>query len=683
MISRPYSELTKIQRYGKNNTAFPTAMEFEYTYPETNGFKPSFESTGVGVGRDSVRQTASDHMAQYIATQLYDYNGDGFVEYGCDALGGADNPATESFEFEALDTGAPCSYGDAFSYFAPRDAISVYFPPDSGLPGGYNRFQVADMVDMDGDGRVDRLEVRECAASNPGLEWCWHRNNGAGFDPPVYWPTPGVNFGNAGYFYDGHGLPHVLTSVHMGFTEDFDETRARRTTSMILDLNGDGLPDFYSVQQASFNNGAGFDPAVPWTLPESAHDALAEIRPLDVNAMQRTVADMNGDGLPDLITNYKDFGNIQAFLNVGTGWIETSNAFEGFGRVEEEATGMIPAGAQTPGVSATISTLIDMNADGLPDFVKSNLYPCPSGSCPVDPNAEHWQVYYSGGGGGWVPWNIPGFFHVVSFPPGIQNGLPYSIREGFTDPLDYHISYSTSKAEPVDLSGDGLPDYVSFSGSLPPTIWEHPGPMGLLKKVTNELGGTTEIEYEPLTHAAKKATVAAQLQMPNAPSTDEGLGAASAVVSRAQAGRWVVTSVKVFDGRGGAETDLEESLAYAEPRFDFERRENMGFRLVESKDAGSVLTRSLFHQADDLRGKLQAQETIDGTGALLASSVTTWTALAQKAMTSSGPGTADVGGSWHVVPTTEVRTIYDPTNVALSQSLTTVRELVLSPTLVR
>jgi RHS repeat-associated protein len=168
-----------------------------------------------------------------------------------------------------------------------------------------------------------------------------------------------------------------------------------------------------------------------------------------------------------------------------------------------------------------------------------------------------------------------------------------------------------SIARTIDLDGDGLVDYVRTRaenpnfldcrpGPLPAnwTVWRNPGPEGLLSQVTNELGGTTKIEYKP------SNWMKSLQEVPETPAPPSD-------IVRDGRPRWVVTKVEVKDGRAGTATE-SESMAYAGFRFDQVRRESFGVRTAQDADAEGLVTQSVFHQVPEKRGKLEHQQKCKG-----------------------------------------------------------------------
>ena len=153
----------------------------------------------------------------------------------------------------------------------------------------------------------------------------------------------------------------------------------------ILDLNGDGLPDLlhsYDEQRPGtkvqwndvfLNNGKSFVKQPGWKMPAGVYNSKDEI----VGSYACTsrlaadqgvrFADVNGDGLPDLLLGRESSSGAfkDAWLNTGSGWSKVS----GWAPIAYFVT-------MQPGLpSATRETsfrLVDVDADGLADFVQGD-----------------------------------------------------------------------------------------------------------------------------------------------------------------------------------------------------------------------------------------------------------------------------------------------------------------------
>lgn len=185
------------------------------------------------------------------------------------------------------------------------------------------------LYDMDGDGLPDIVYTQ--AISGPNTTWEVFRNTGSSWSTtPTYW----VN--------------------NQTFDARFDMTNVA-----VQDVNGDGLPDVVkSINNGGPNNdwevylntGYGFN-----TTPQSWAN------PIDANIDLSTVtlADVNGDGLPDIVKGINNGGpsnDWEVYLNTGHSWNT------------QPVSWVNPIDANA---SQTNVRLADVNGDGLLDIVST------------------------------------------------------------------------------------------------------------------------------------------------------------------------------------------------------------------------------------------------------------------------------------------------------------------------
>jgi len=303
---------------------------------------------------------------------------------------------------------------------------------------------VADVIDIDGDGLVDRVTYDK---TSPYNTWDVFTNNLEGFDTPsMGWSNPsGTDWGEANY----------IRKPDKGSKAD------------VIDMDGDGLPDRvvydrtkpYDTWRVYFNNGNGFNSGENWSNPSIWKSGIYwfgnVIRDIDTHGTSTDVIDMNGDGRPDRVVYDKDYNydpqNPQpaywkVYLNTGSGfdpnyisWLNPSPW--------SDINGNYIRNTNTLGYG-TYTDVIDLNGDGLPDRVVYNKNcTSPYTNCP-------WTVYFNNGSG---------------FDPGVDWPNPSAwddkggnyIRSNYVLIGDEIYNYGTT-TDVIDVNGDGLPDRVVY-----------------------------------------------------------------------------------------------------------------------------------------------------------------------------------------------------------------------------
>jgi FG-GAP-like repeat/FG-GAP repeat len=193
--------------------------------------------------------------------------------------------------------------------------------------GGYLAGQLA-VADLNGDGKLD-LIVTNCATT--GSTSC--AGNG----------VVGVLIGN------GNGTFQLTTSYSLGSPEWFS------TPIVVADINGDGKPDLLVANEGG-NGGNGEGSA--GVLLGNGNGTFQPVVTYDSGGEWATaiaVADVNGDGKPDLVlANFS--ASIGVLLGKGDGTFQPVQSF--------------PAG----GTDSFSVLVADVDGDGRPDVLVANLY---------------------------------------------------------------------------------------------------------------------------------------------------------------------------------------------------------------------------------------------------------------------------------------------------------------------
>lgn len=542
------SLLDSITVFDKNGLSLPP-VSFTYSQqanyaPESN---PSFVTPIDFVGRVDAATSVNKGV------QLMDVNDDGLPDLIENISGGAE-PTPEAKAY--LNTGH--GWASAPQWIPPvrlADRIAFGASADEGV-----RF-----ADLDGDGLVDIIQGEDGPGSY-NVRQAWLNTGNGWTSAPPQWLPP------AAFVY----RPSFDHSIERG--------------AELIDVNGDGLPDFVQM-----NGGAGGNSAAAWINTGNGwrrdDSWLPPARLVDntgtfdnsagwVDEGVRFV-DVNGDGLVDVLQGQQDKGagssytNYKAWINTGHGWTAAPSSW-------------IPpvAFVDRPTVGGSVDNgvrLVDINGDGLTDLVQS----INGGGDP----AGHYNVWLNTGNG-WVSNN--------AFLP------PHRLADRTSG-----SSTADEGTEFADLNNDGLVDFVqsefadASSGYNQHTAALQPGMIpNVLTKIKNELGGTVDIVYTP---AAAQESSPLPFALP------------------------VVKSLTTSDGMGSSTT---MSYSYSGGRYSsypYANREFLGFKQVQSTDADGNYTVTRFLQKDNakngvniFKGKIAESDAYDAAGHLLTQVVNSW-----------------------------------------------------------
>ncbi len=324
-----------------------------------------------------------------VLGDLADMNGDGLPDRVLQKSGGSSDWYVQINNGHGFD--APQVWGNVhpLSNWQADTSYASEVRDDEGYPAVQPI--VSDLIDMDGDGRADRV-IRPYVA--PFDHWFFQHNNGNGFDDAALWTGLDLSFdsnvkiaGALSWYRDNNGM--------IGDISD------------LVDLNGDNRPDRILLKlknpaddasgydwYVQYNNGDGFDGAVLWdsevrnvTVPDGKTGTA--LRTFDYSASgKRNIAsdliDMNGDGRVDRVTldNYSASGVNNTWwveLNTGNGFAEAQawTGIEG-SNSSETALGQddthyrsfgAPSYSREPDSVRKVSQLSDLNGDHIPDHV--------------------------------------------------------------------------------------------------------------------------------------------------------------------------------------------------------------------------------------------------------------------------------------------------------------------------
>jgi hypothetical protein len=210
---------------------------------------------------------------------------------------------------------------------------------DNTLTGYGLGWGVPEFVDVNGDGLRDFVRKYITPDTNTGTRVRVNLNTGSGFSPSTQlWDETTTGYGT-------------------GWRQTF------------VDMNADGLPDYiryYMTPNAntgtrvrvSFNTGAGFGVMQTWDNTTSGYGT----------GWRQAFLDMNADGRPDYVRYYMDTA---ANANAGNGSRVRVNLNNGIGFDPMQVWETTASGY---GLGWN-HTFADMDADGLPDYIRYYLTP--------------------------------------------------------------------------------------------------------------------------------------------------------------------------------------------------------------------------------------------------------------------------------------------------------------------
>jgi RHS repeat-associated protein len=341
----------------------------------------------------SQSQTTSDwgsleRVDENYVTQLrlMDINGDGYPDRVMDALGSDDRFIVET---NTGLQGVPGSFYEPGMHWEPLQieagsgygwfAVSTPLVFTNGL-----QYVVTDLLDINGDGLPDRVMRK----NDPYYTYfVVQHNTGSGFSG---WRRHKTLLSQGQIDKESwSGIAGVYSTVHEIDQDEF-ETDTQRFL-MMKDMNGDGLPDRvmrkvntpFDSLVVQYNRGVDFanlednfgpidgqgadsDTETGWYCPQSTYYAPSG----GDTAVQCTLVDMNGDGLPDRVMRKRDspYTHFKVQFNTGSGFTATTN----FGPIAQNTTWFWASSQwvdQLDSFNLTKVDLVDINGDGLPDRV--------------------------------------------------------------------------------------------------------------------------------------------------------------------------------------------------------------------------------------------------------------------------------------------------------------------------
>jgi RHS repeat-associated protein len=429
---------------------------------QTSWALPSHTLTG-GTKQDARLGMSGDNSGVWPNAKngvLIDINGDGIPDwietedpgYQHDTSTTFANTNGKFYDVYLGNAGGGYTYSSSWTAALPLDSSGNQYELDnqSSGTGGYNQ-----LIDVNGDGLPDFVITTPGSTLNTNTDTVW-LNTGTGWTKSTTWTMPTMTVSGTTY---GIALGYSSTGGVSGYTYD----------TQLIDINNDGLPDIVQTTNDNFgsvmtsdhysvwlNTGTGWSKSTTWAMPVHPTGTGTYYGSAVTGQGTDIIEDINGDGLPDWVeTTYSSTSNetYDVWLNTGTSWVRSTSwtlpVHTGYTLPPYTTT---EAGVQL-GFSQILcnvgignsyqcgtrsDALIDVNGDGLPDFVETTDY-----------LNEFDVIWLNNGNNGWVKttsWQMP----MLENNSGHDANEPMRIGDNGT--------FSTQIA---DINNDGLPDFVA------------------------------------------------------------------------------------------------------------------------------------------------------------------------------------------------------------------------------
>ncbi|GHT80194.1 hypothetical protein FACS1894130_11000 [Spirochaetia bacterium] len=345
-------------------------------------------------------------------------------------------------------------------------------------------------------------------------------------------------------------------------------TGTNTQTKGMLDINGDGLPDYVNSGSVLFGLGDRYAPS-PFSLGVISYGT---------SSTRNTSPPSIGFGGSAASEGYSDVDKQEkggAIVNIGF------NAGIGYGTTQTSGTFM----------------MLDVNGDGLPDKVfrsgndtlsvnfntgsgfslHTAAVSLPGGSLIDYTSSSTFSSNGSASLGGTIKIPLPLPF--VSF----TIVIPMNIGAGIND----SSTSSNVTVRMMDINGDGFVDQVtSLNGSIYAKL-NLGAKVGLLKTITLPQGGTYELEYK------REGNTTAMPQS-----------------------RYVLDSVTMKDNESGDGVhEYRTKYAYRNGYYDRDKKEFYGFRTVTTTAADAGYTETVYNNSDYYAKGMELSRTVyDGAG---------------------------------------------------------------------
>jgi len=363
---RVRSQLQLVRMQGKDGTTVLEPIPTNVSYNQTGSGWTSASNPPPPMPYPSIILNDGNGIQSIdYGVRFVDLNGDGRVDMlvgraESNASGGSGNPAYLAY----LNT--PTGWQDVSATWKPPVAFSYFYWGNS-APANFSRDNGVRIADINGDGRPDIVQALAQTSWNATTKtysttytqkvWI---NTGSGWDATqgAKWVLPA----NLAFLQENINSAQTRTVIDNGI--------------QLIDINGDGYADFVqgklvnttSTRATWINTGTGWTQNNSWNLP-------TDLIWGDNSAVQRQtgaiIVDLNGDGLPDIIQSCFNAGTNQLltnkiWLNTGPGWVDATATMNWSPPDWTEVVGNPMSDQRDQGVQ-----FVDVNGDGLPDWVES------------------------------------------------------------------------------------------------------------------------------------------------------------------------------------------------------------------------------------------------------------------------------------------------------------------------
>jgi YD repeat-containing protein len=606
-----------------------------YQQGQTGGFL-SFEN-GLWECPELTSSSWSDYGFNFL-----DINSDGLVDIVRNAItGGADLNITSGLRQTLLNTGNGWSAEDTTWQLPVNAYLSSNDGDDTDAAFSFVRGS-SNFTDFNGDGNPD-LMVRNFLDGTQAGAWTTTVR-------PVVFFTSSVNNGNGWQENNEYSFPFA-TLKQSGYGAS---TNNRFRDWIETDLNGDGYVDLIAntyrgmlesniSANSQFNRGANdflsllYSPVLQngnhWIVSQNYRtpDVVTPSLPgylsegIGKDDLGRGLVDLTGDGLPDLYAASPDC--TKTFLNTGSGWDWVGPNSTSL-ICKENLAARLPFPKVSSGGSSRGCRLVDLNGDGLVDFLRgfstsTGVHAVPGSQLSCHINNGNYDQTVSGSmfspitsvvGQNWITpytldWDGSGVDNFgnefadingdgltdLIFASTYINKSYTNTGNNFEEKFAYafppnvrfcstavQLDNKRRNARLLDINGDGFPDILGNLQGSAPEVWINQSKTEKIKTITDGFGSDIQITYNRLNDGTPQPGFGSRVYQKNFGTLPAGQ---VAIIDS----RYVVSRYSAPDGLGARRYT---SHRYGDLRFDRNTESSLGFAWAEVKDE---LTQQVTH----------------------------------------------------------------------------------------